>query len=153
MRLIVLIMTFAQLCPLSAMAEVVLPKCASNDRRTPIEVWKPQSDAQGNVGSDPPEGDGKIVYIELFGENSRLGCATAKPGNLYSFYRPYGSGLGGLQINLRGNVHPSSDLCYFSGFFMNEKVFGMHQGWIETYFGAVDKFEIIKSGNFCIHAP
>jgi len=33
---------------------------------------------------------------------------------------------------------------------MNEDVMGMHQGWIETYFGAVDKKDIVLSNDFCL---
>jgi hypothetical protein len=36
---------------------------------------------------------------------------------------------------------------------MNEQVMGMHQGWIETYFKAVDKEKMALSDKFCLSRP
>jgi hypothetical protein len=138
----------------STTAQGVLPNCAPNDTRTPVALWAPRLDDRGDLLSGPPPtGDGRIVYIEVAGDNDRQGCAAAPPDKLYSFSLPNkrgDSGAGGVAVNLRGNVQFANGYCYFSGFFMNEPVFGVHQGWTETYFGAVDKFKIIHSGRFCL---
>jgi hypothetical protein len=33
---------------------------------------------------------------------------------------------------------------------MNEDVMGIHQGWVETYFGAVDKEKVVMSDKYCL---
>lgn len=33
---------------------------------------------------------------------------------------------------------------------MNEPVYGMHQGWGETYFGAIDEKPIVAAGHYCM---
>lgn len=91
---------------------------------------------------------GDVFHIEFFAENDSASCAAAKADHLYSFDVPDADG-GGLAVNLRGNVHFANGMCYFSGFFMNEAVMGMHQGWVETYFRPLDKVDVITSGRFC----
>ena len=53
-------------------------------------------------------------------------------------------------MNSRGNTQFANGTCHFSGYYMNEDVQGMHQGWIETFFGAVDKKEVVMSGRYCL---
>ena len=138
--------------PMEALSQGV-QSCKSDDVRTPIVVWNPEVNEKGQLSSEPPTGDGRIVYIEFTADEEKAGCLNAKPDQLYSFTRPTDltePENGGLAVNFRGNVQFANSMCTFSGFYMNEPVFGMHQGWIETYFGAVDKFKIVSSGNFCI---
>jgi hypothetical protein len=127
--------------------------CKKNDSRTRVPVWNPSVDKDGNVSSEPPMNDGQIVFIELYQDNSAIGCSNAPQDKLYSFSSPNNpkdASEGGLVTNIRGNVQFANGTCYFSGFFMNEQVMGMHQGWIETFFGAVEKKDMAMSGRFCL---
>jgi hypothetical protein len=74
-------------------------------------------------------------------------------GKLFSFgfpRDPTNQGNGGLMVNMRGNAHAVNGHCVLSGYYMNEIVFGINQGWIDTYFGAVDKDRLIASGTYCL---
>ena len=124
--------------------------CQRNDRRRRVPVWTPEIDSDGNLSSEPPQEDGQIVYIELVENNDSVSCDDEA---LNSFSWPNEPGdpmMGGLAVNLRGNTQFANGMCYFRGYYMNEPVMGMHQGWIETYFGAVDKQKIVLSGDFCL---
>lgn len=137
-----------------------LPRCGWFDSRVPVEVWK--SDVSVEAGKDPklsslvireapPAGDGKVVFLELYGDNEQIRCSSKKADELYVFTPEADAKAGmGLQVNVRGHVQFTNGSCYFSGFYMNERVFGMHQGWIETYYGPLDKFQVISSGKFCL---
>ncbi len=127
-----------------------IPVCRSGDGRTSIPVWKPSVDADGDLSSDPPQKDGMIVYIELYQDASKVEC---EEGKLNAFTRPENpedAMAGGLSVNLRGNTQFANGICYFRGYYMNEDVMGMHQGWIETYFGAVDKQTVVMSDKYCL---
>jgi len=60
---------------------------------------------------------------------------------------------GGLAVNLRGHVQVTDGQCYYKGFFRNQDVPGVHQGWVETFFGAGDNEEILKSDRYCLERP
>lgn len=127
--------------------------CRPNDTRTAIPVWKPNLANSGMLVSKPPTTDGQIVFIKASVDASVLDCAGAPEDRLYTLSVPDPRGsaeYGGLAVNFRGNVQFANGTCYISGFFMNEDVFGMHQGWIETYFGPVKKLDIVMSGRFCL---
>lgn len=74
---------------------------------------------------------------------------TCEDDALNSFSIPYKDD-GGLAVNLKGNTQFANGACYFSGYYMNQEVMGVHQGWTETYFGAIDKKEIVLSSKFCL---
>ena len=59
-------------------------------------------------------------------------------------------GASGLMVNLRGNAREKRGRCVLKGFYMNEPVPGTAQGWIETYFGAVDEKRVIASRTYCL---
>jgi hypothetical protein len=127
-----------------------VPVCKSGDGRTKVPVWQPAIDDSGNLSSDPPQKDGQIVYIKLYQDASKTTCNDKE---LNSFSRPENPNEimeGGLAVNIRGNTQFANGICYFSGYYMNEDVMGMHQGWIETFYGAVDKKEIVMSGKYCL---
>lgn len=119
-------------------------------------MWTPKLTDAGNLTEDPPQKDGQVVYIEFSDDNSNIGCAGAEADKLYSIPRPFpkvnGLDGGGLAVNLRGNVQFHNGYCTFKGFFMNQDVMGMHQGWVETYFKPLDQFDVVKSGVFCAEA-
>lgn len=132
-----------------------LEMCRAGDNRLPVPVWSPKLTEKGDLTEEPPQNDGQVVYIEIFGDNSRFGCAAASSDKLYSVSKPNNPETaleGGLAVNLRGNVNFHNGFCTFRGFFMNERVPGLHQGWTETYFGAVDRFDLIKSNRYCATA-
>lgn len=124
--------------------------CGPRDTRTKIPVWKPTVNEDGELSSSPPQRDGMIVYIELFEDVSKTSC---KDSDLNAFSSPNEAGnpsAGGLAVNIRGNTQLTNGICYFRGYYMNEDVMGMHQGWIETYFKAVDKEKIAFSDKYCL---
>lgn len=115
-----------------------------------IPVWDPSVDDRDNLSSDPPQKDGQIVFITLVQDASKTTCNDEA---LNSFNRPHNPKEimeGGLAVNIRGNTQFANGHCYFSGYYMNEDVMGLHQGWVETYYGAVDKKEIVMSGKYCL---
>lgn len=73
--------------------------------------------------------------------------------DLISLSRPYNKRDpldGGRAVNFRGNTQFSNGYCYFLGYCLNEDAPGTHQGWTETYFGAVAMKEIILSNRYCM---
>lgn len=122
-------------------------QCAAGDSRVPVKLWQPDV-RERTLSSAPDAKDGDVFYIELHAENAHAGCGSAAPDHMYTFDVPDPEG-GGLAVNFRGNVQFANGYCYVAGFFMNEQVHGMHQGWTETYFRPLDKAEVITSGRFC----
>lgn len=132
-----------------------IPTCAAHDARTRIKIWAPQFTPQGTLKSRPVASDGEIVFIEFNRLNDVMGCAGAQGDKLYTLSYPNDpndplGNNGGLEVNFRGNVQFDTGVCYFSGFYMNEQVMGMHQGWTSTYFRPVDKLDVVMSSKFCI---
>ena len=128
-----------------------LPECRrTNESRVPIATWKPKLTRKGDLRTAPPTGNGRIVFITV--DPAKDDC-SANPDKLYSFSLPEDPGApdsGGLAVNLRGNRATAGSGCRLDGFFMNEPVFGMHQGWIETYFGAIARDRVLASGHYCL---
>ena len=127
-----------------------IPVCQANDPRTKVPVWEPSRDSHDGWVGEPPMNDGQIVYVRVSGDMGTFNC---KPDDLQtvSIFETPGDALdGGLAINLRGNTHFANGVCYIHGFFMNEPVPGMHQGWAETFFGAVPKQQIVLSDRYCL---
>jgi len=132
-----------------------LPLCRrAGEDRVPIAVWNPAIVARGEgpvVSSAPPEGDGRIVYVSL-----TLPPRTPCPkdaDDMITVSRPdrLGQrGAVGLMVNLRGNAREKGGRFVLEGFYMNEPVPGTAQGWIETYFGAVDEKRVIASRTYCL---
>jgi hypothetical protein len=79
-------------------------------------------------------GDGRIVYISI--EKPKIKC-PGDPDYLFSVGRPDDvndvMGAGGLEVKVRGSFAPYRGGCQLQGFYMNQPVFGMHFGWVETY--------------------
>ena len=129
-----------------------LPVCSSGDKRDHVPTWSPSLTKDGDLTEEPPQNDGQVVFIEITGEGDKIGCGDSDKDHLYALSKPNTPGSvddGGLEVNLRGNVQFHNGLCTFHGFYMNEPVYGMHQGWTETYFKPLDQFEVVKSGTFC----
>lgn len=135
-----------------AFAQAMLPACVPGDGRTPIGEWSPTIDAKGNLSEAPPEADGLIVHIDIGVDDLVASCAGKPEDELYSFSVPNDPDdplAGGLSVNIRGNVQFANGTCHFTGYYMNEPVEGMHQGWLQTYFGPVDKAMVMTSDRFC----
>jgi len=127
-----------------------LQVCGADDARTAIPVWTPSLDAEDRLSSDPPRQDGGIVYADLQRPSSREACGAEA---LHSFTRPGDAAEGypgGLAVNMRGHVHYADGGCRLRGFYVNRDVPGMHQGWIETYFEAVDADALAEAGRHCL---
>lgn len=123
------------------------------ETRTAIPVWTPELNDKGNLSEEPPTGEGTLVYIRIGGDTEHVECHQADAEHLYSFslpQNPEDSGAGGLAVNIRGQAQFANGFCYLSGLFMNKPVFGLHQGWHETYFGEVDSLPVTLSGRFCL---
>lgn len=130
-----------------------LPVCNAGDNRTKVPVWEPTVDADGNLSSDPPQQDGQIVYIAIDPAPVDSSCDNAQ---MFSFARPDNIEdpmLGGLAVNIRGNAQAADGACQLRGYYKNQEVAGMHQGWIETYFGAVEDAGTITAEKHCLESP
>ena len=102
------------------------------------------------MSSEPPQEDGQIIYIELTADADTVTCDNEALNSFSWPNDPSDPMMGGLAVNLRGNTQFANGMCHFRGYYMNETVMGMHQGWIETYFGAIEKRKIVISGDFCL---
>lgn len=126
-------------CPLLATAAgMPPPTCSNGDGLTPIASWQPTIDDEAYITTEPPYGNGELVYIRAtYKPSPESPCddATLHPLAL----RNTDGEPGGLSVNVKGHTSKTTDgSCTFDGVYRNEDVPGMHQGWIETYFGAVD---------------
>ena len=140
----------AAAAPVAEAQAPALPTCMAGDARTAVPAWTPALDAEDRLSSDPPRRDGLIVYADLHRPSSREACAADA---LHSFTRPGDAAEGypgGLAVNLRGNVRYADGTCRLRGFYVNRDVPGMHQGWIETYFEAVDAAALAAAGRHCL---
>lgn len=130
---------------------VDLQACKTTDDRTRVPVWTPTFDEWSEtLSSLPPIKNGQIIYIALHVDGDSAKCNDE---NLNSFRVPDDRREprdGGIAVNLQGNSQFANGTCHFTGFFMNKDVMGMHQGWAETYFGAVGMQEILLSGRYCL---
>jgi len=138
----------------SSPVATALPLCQAKDARVRIAVWTPTNKKED--GDDwtpaPPQNEGQIVYIDA-AQWTESGCGVDKLNTLSFPEDPNDVMQGGLAVNLRGNTQVTDGLCYYKGFFRNESVPGVHQGWVETFFGAVDKDEVLKSDRYCLERP
>lgn len=144
--------TQAPLPPIQVVAEntVALPVCVAGDTREKIPVWTPEGDEKANWTPKPPQKDGQIVFIDTSMSAEEAKC-DEQSLNTFDFPDdPNDVMAGGLAVNVRGNALMSNGICHFRGFYMNEDVPGVHQGWVETFFGAVPKKDVIMSGRYCL---
>ena len=101
-------------------------------------------------------GSGRVIYIE---RRSTGRCSATDA--LISYASPnfdpddgeYVVGAGGLAVNMRGGTSWANGTCNRVGFFKNEVVEGMHQGWIETYFGYLEDAPVSLAGRYCLERP
>jgi hypothetical protein len=146
-----------------------LPVCRRvHEDRIPIARWKPKltwsHEGLPQVHEPPPSGNGRIVYISIEDPDEPCDRDRDNPfhpvwpdenprrDDLYSVLLPESPAAdsGGVSINLRGNRTPVGKGCRFEGFYMNEPVAGIHQGWTDNYFGAIDRARIVASNHYCM---
>ena len=132
-----------------------IEQCSSFfEHRTKIPVWRPSVNG-GHINSEPPMQDGKLVYIDIMADNDAVKCATLRRGEVYHLTylnnTKTGSVDGGLEVGISGNVQFANGMCYFRGFYINEDVMGMWQGFIATRFKAVRASDVTLSGRFCVN--
>lgn len=131
-----------------------LPICQANDARVRVAVWTPTNKKEDGDDwtPEPPQNEGQIVYIDA-AQWTESGCGVDKLNTLSFPEDPNDVMQGGLAVNLRGNTQVTDGLCYYKGFYRNQSVPGVHQGWVETFFGAVDKEEVLNSDRYCLERP
>jgi hypothetical protein len=123
------------------------------ENRTKIPIWRPSVNGD-YINQEPPMQDGMLVYIDISADNEAVNCAGLRKGEIYHLTYlnnpKTGSFDGGLEVGISGNVQFANGMCYFHGFYVNEMVMGMWQGFIATHFKAVRTGEVTLSGRFCV---
>jgi hypothetical protein len=131
-----------------------LPVCrAVGENRVPVPIWNPRvtpTPTTDIVSTEPPTGDGRIVYISVTPSPQYCG---EDPLSLNWPNDPKNPDFGGIEVKLRGNAHAETGRCVLAGFYMNEMAFGVLQGWVSGNFGAVDEKRVIASGTYCLAKP
>lgn len=139
---------------LSTTHAYAVEKCSSLfESRTKISAWRPLVTGS-YINSEPPMRDGMLIYIDISADNDAVNCAALRRGETYHFTYlnnpKKGSVEGGLEVGISGNVQFANGMCYFRGFYINEDVMGMWQGFIATRFKAVRASDVTLSGRFCV---
>jgi hypothetical protein len=131
----------------------VLPPCERTAHRIPIPVWQPAVSADGELTSDPPHQHGAIVSISIEVPRAADGNCIGWRNGDFRFVRknPISSANNsGLAVLLRGNDSAGPASCRLSGFYLNEPIFDVQDGWSRTFFGAIDANRMIDSGQYCL---
>jgi hypothetical protein len=134
-----------------------LPLCRPiHEFRTPVPIWRPGPPLtrDGKLSSAPPRGRDGVIYIGL-GVDSEFPACSPSSDEDFIFEVPSGSpGLqsGGQRIKMLGGAVRYDFLrdCIFRGFYANEPVAGVRDGWSETNLRALDTFEVLSSGRYCL---
>src|SRR6266850_3293253 len=148
---IVLVLSDSTTLAMAASEDPALPLCrAIGEFRTPVLTWVAWVTPEGKLSAAPPHGNGRMVYIDLSVGDNHEACASP-PGDGFSFQftdETSGPQSGGLRLNFpnnRTNYYWKYG-CVFNGFYVNEPVPGVRDGWRETSFRPVDRFEVMASG-------
>jgi hypothetical protein len=131
-----------------------LPLCRpAHEFRTPVPIWSAGFTRNGKLASAPPQGNSQIVYIDLVASWEVPTCDPSNDDKVFTFDVPNGGPnpqSGGLRVNIFDDeMNQPGGGCIFKGFYANEPVSGVHEGWSETNFRRVDKFEVMASGRYC----
>jgi len=150
----------ARLGPVSVIRPIpgaVLPTCRKHgEKRSEIPVWAPRLARNDDIRSEPPQGDGKLVFMSIVGN---IDCPGVWQDRFYSLEHPNPKvedfDAGGFSVELRGNVRSENGHCIWSGLFMNDAI-GFNMGWATAAFIAIDESAAAASGQFCLarrHGP
>ena len=126
-----------------------LPQCkAAGEFRTPMPMWSPEVTDANKLSSEPPAGNGRIVYIELLADDDDVHCTDAPASESYTFTFPAGNKAESVEVNIRGPAqYVNGAMCSFTGFYVSEAA--DREGQRQTNFRPVDKFDVMSSGLFC----
>jgi len=131
-----------------------LPRCKPvGDHRTPVAVWEPGYTRDGTLSSVPPQGKGRVVYMDLVTGPDYEACAGPEQNGVFAFEVPSGTpGLrsGSLHLTiLEPKMKATRGGCHFNGFYVNEPVHSVEEGRSETSFRPLDTMEVMTSGRYC----
>lgn len=132
----------------SSDSESGIPVCIEGDGKTRIPVWRPSFDDKG-MDSEPPQGEGRIVYIDFHSSKVDMNQCFGDENKSFSVPDRGEDSWGGLEVNIHGNTQYANGGCYFRGYYLNEPVMGMHQGWLSTLFKPLDVKELVLAGRYC----
>ena len=138
--------------PKKSKVDVALPDCrATDETRTRVPVWTGRIKKE-SMPTRPPIKDGLVVYLQLYGDKEDVECPTdgTRTRIVLTAEKSPNGGNGTEVILDNAKTQFANGSCFITDFFMNEIAHGIHQGWISAYFRPVDKFEVIKSGQFCL---
>lgn len=138
--------------PIAQTSGSAVPLCKTDDGLVPIPVWRPESVSEDNWAPAPPQQDGQIVYIHAANSNPNSPCGQDDLISLSIPVDPNDAFEGGLSVNLRGNTQFTNGACHLKGYYVNQDVQGIHQGWTETYFEAIETKEVVMSGRYCLES-
>ncbi len=131
-----------------------LPRCKPvGDHRTPVAVWEPGYTRDGTLSSAPPQGRGRVVYMDLITGQDYEACAGPEQNGVFAFEVPSrtpGLRSGSLHVNiLEPEMQATRGGCHFNGFYVNEPVHSVEEGRSETSFRPLDTTEVMTSGRYC----
>lgn len=138
--------------PIAQTSGSAVPLCKVGDGLVPIPVWTPQSTGESSWTPAPPQQDGQIVYIHVANSDPDSPCGQDDLISLAIPVDPNDALEGGLSVNVRGNAQFTNGACHLKGYYVNQDVQGIHQGWTETYFGAIETKEVVMSGRYCLQS-
>ena len=113
-------------------------------------MWEPRLAPNDEIRSEPPQGEGKLVFMSIVANTD---CPGVWQDQFYSLKRPDPQEgdltPGGFAVALRGNVRSENGHCIWSGLFMNDSV-SSQMGWETTAFITVDEERAASSGQYCL---
>ena len=75
----------------------------------PMPIWTPEIRHDGKLSSEPPAGNGRLVYIDLLAENEDVHCAKALDNEYYTFIAPGRENVADLEVmDVRVDRRPSN---------------------------------------------
>jgi len=131
-----------------------LPSCKPvGEFRTPVAVWEPGFTNDGTLSSVPPQGKGRVVYMDIITGPDYEACAGPEQNGVFAFEVPSGTpGLrsGSLHLTiLEPKMKATRGGCHFNGFYVNEPVHSVEEGRSETSFRPLGTMEVMMSGRYC----
>ncbi len=131
-----------------------LPPCKPvGEFRTPVAVWESGYTRDGTLSSVPPQGRGRVVYMDIITGQDYAACAGPEQNGVFAFEVPSrtpGLRSGSLHVNIiEPEMQATRGGCHFNGFYVNEPVHSVEEGRSETSFRPLDTMEVMTSGRYC----
>jgi hypothetical protein len=137
-------------------ANAALPRCKPvHETRTPVPYWHARTTPGRILSSVPPQGDGRLVYLDVIIPDQGSSCwrGTDKDGDDFVLEVPAGTpGVGATGLRVHVDDVESRALwlsCRYRGFYVNEPARGGRDGWSETSFRPVEMADVLTSGRYC----